>query len=57
MKYKDVYFETQNQKRYFQESKLFYENTYKFFVCVNKLEQSTNNLSFIFYLKHKIFNT
>ena len=31
-----------------------YENTYKFCVCVYKHEQSTTNLSFIFYLKTKI---
>ena len=33
-----------------------HENTYKFCVCVYKLEQSTTNLSFTFYLKIKILN-
>ena len=53
MKHKDVYFEDQNKKWYFQESKLFYENTYKFSlcVCVYELEQAITNLSFTFYLK------
>ena len=43
--------EAQKSKRYFPKSKLFYENTYKFCVCVYELEQFTTNLSFTFYLK------
>ena len=40
-------------KHVFSKTKLF---NLKCFVCVYKLEQSTTNLSFIFYLKHKILN-
>jgi len=54
MKHRNVNFEVQKSKWYFLKLKLFYENTYKFYVCVYKLEQSTTNLSFTFYLKHKI---
>ena len=37
-----VYFEAQKPKQYFLQSKLFYENTYKFCVCVYELDHSTN---------------
>ena len=47
-KHKDVYFEAQKSKQYFLKSKLFYENTYKFCVCVYELEQFTTNLSLYF---------
>ena len=47
MKPKDIFFEDQNQNCIFQKLKLF---NMKYFVCVNELEQSITNLSFIFYL-------
>ena len=55
MKHRNVYYEAQKPKRYFLKLKLFYENTYKFCVCVcvYELEQSTTNLSFTSCLKQK----
>ena len=45
MKNKDVYFEAQKLKWYFLKLKLFYENTYKFCVCVY---MSLSNLQLIY---------
>jgi len=57
MKSKDIFFKIQKPKLYFLKTKTMKHESYEIFcVCVNELEQSTTNLSFIFYPKIKILN-
>ena len=46
--------QARHQNMYFSKTKLFNLNV--LCVCGDELEQSTTNLSFIFYLKTKILN-
>ena len=56
IKCKDIFLKLKT-KMVFSKIKIYsYENTYKFYVFVYELEQSTTNLSFIFYSKTKNVN-